>query len=97
MSEKKIVRKNVTVSCSLRKDLMDYVDRRASEIGISRSGFISMCVSEKMKNEDMLPRVNAVMDSFSNLVNNFCDGKISNDQAQMQIDDLNFQINQMKK
>lgn len=90
-------RKSTKFSCSLRNDLLEWVDEKAHEIGVSRSGYIAMCVTQYKNALEVQPQLNNLMSSLSNVMNGFADGSIPPDQAQMRLAELDTQYSALKK
>ena len=84
-------------SCSLRGDLAEFVDQKAATFGISRSGYIAMCVSQVKQAEEEKPRIYALMESFSGLVNGYVDGSLPPDVAQVRLQELEAAFPEIKK
>lgn len=43
------------------------VDKYVSELGINQSSFVSMCIAEYAKNDDMLQNMKTVQETIDNL------------------------------
>lgn len=85
------------ISLSLRSDLYDWVEKSADELGISRSGFIAMCVTKFRESQQLMPSLNGMMESFTTLVNMYVEGDLPHDVAQMKLDELEAQYKSLKK
>lgn len=90
-------RKSTKFSCSLRSDLVEWIDQKARELGVSRSGYIAMCVTQYKQALDVQPKLNGLMDSISTLVNGYTSGSLPPDVAQMKLAELDAQYSEFRK
>lgn len=84
-------------SCSLRGDLADFVDQKASGLGISRSAYIAMCIAQVRQAEEAQPRINLMMESISSLIQGYVDGTLPADVAQVKMKELEATFPELKK
>lgn len=90
-------RKATKFSCSLRSDLVEWVDEKAHEMGVSRSGYIAMCVTQYKQSLEVQPQLSNLMNSLSNVMTGFANGTLTVDQAQMRLVDLDAEYSALKK
>lgn len=96
MNAEKMKPKATKVAVSLRSDLVDWIDSKAQEMGISRSGYISMCITHYKQALEVQPRLNGLMDSLASVMNGFADGSLPVDQAQMRLAEIDAQYSDLK-
>lgn len=89
--------KAIKIAVSLRADLVEWVDQKARELGVSRSGYISMCVTQYKQALDVQPKLNGLMDSITTLVNGYTSGSLPPDVAQMKLAELDAQYSEFRK
>jgi metal-responsive CopG/Arc/MetJ family transcriptional regulator len=46
--------KKTTISFAIKNEHLDYLDEKAKELGMSRSSFISMMISQHMQQQDLV-------------------------------------------
>jgi len=97
MSTENQNRKSTKFSCSLRNDLLEWVDEKAHEMGVTRSGYIAMCVTQYKQAIEVQPQLNNLMNSLSNVMTGFANGTLTVDQAQMRLVDLDAEYSALKK
>lgn len=97
MSTESKAMKSVKVAVSLRADLVEWVDTKAHEMGLSRSGYLAMCITQYKQALEVQPQLNRLMDSLSNVMTGFANGTLTVDQAQMRIVDLDSEYAALKK
>lgn len=97
MNTEKSVKKSVKVAVSLRADLVEWVDMKAQEMGLSRSGYLAMCITQYKQALDIQPKLNGLMESVTSLVNGYVDGSLPPDVAQMKLSELETQYSEFRK
>jgi hypothetical protein len=90
-------KKSVKVAISLRADLIEWVDEKAHEMGLSRSGYLAMCITQYKQALEVQPQLNNLMGSLSNVMNGLANGTLTVDQAQMRLVDIESQYPTLKK
>jgi len=90
-------KKSVKVAISLRADLIEWVDEKAHEMGLSRSGYLAMCITQYKQALEVQPQLNNLMGSLSNVMNGLANGTLTVDQAQMRLVDIESQYPALKK
>jgi len=97
MITEKNVKKSVKVAVSLRADLVEWVDMKAQEMGLSRSGYLAMCITQYKQALEVQPKLNNLMESVASLVNGYVDGSLPPDVAQMKLAELDAQYPEFRK
>lgn len=97
MSSESIKPKASKITVSLRPDLVDWVDSKAHELGITRSGYIAMCITQYKTALEVQPRINDLMQSITNVMNGYADGSIPPDQAQIRLAEIDAQYSDLKR
>jgi len=97
MSIEKTASSTRKFTISLRSDLVEWVDQKAQEMGLSRSGYIAMCVTQYRNALDVQPKLNGLMESVTSLVNGYVDGSLPPDLAQMKLAELDSQYSEFRK
>ena len=97
MSTEKSKSNAIKFSASLRPDLLEWVDEKAHEMGVSRSAYIAMCVTQYKQALEIQPQLNGLMGSLSNVMNGLANGTLSVDQAQMRLVDIDAEYSSLKK
>lgn len=55
------------VTMTLPPELVDKIDKRAKQLGLSRSGFISYCVSKQFEFESMMESLPQMLELSQNM------------------------------
>lgn len=97
MATEKNVKKSIKVAVSLRADLVEWVDQKAQEMGLSRSGYLAMCITQYKQALEVQPKLNGLMESVTSLVNGYVDGSLPPDVAQMKLAELEDQYAEFRK
>jgi len=97
MNAEKNPKKSVKVAVSLRSDLVEWVDQKAQEMGLSRSGYLAMCITQYKQALEVQPKLNGLMESVTSLVNGYVDGSLPPDVAQMKLAELDSQYSEFRK
>ena len=84
-------------SCSLRPELSSWVDSKRQALGISRSAYIAMCLSQMKQAEEEKPRVENLVSSVTSLINGYMSGDVPQDVAQVKISELETELQALKK
>lgn len=85
------------VSLSFRPELYDRIAEYSEKMCISRSAFVSLCVSNYIDAQELMPSINGLMGSLSSLVDQYAAGNITPDGAQMKLDELEAEYQRLRK
>lgn len=69
----------VRINITIPEYVLEATDKRAAELGISRSGFITTALQFKMQYDDIMAQVPVMMD----MLKDFHSGKMSPDQMRV--------------
>lgn len=55
------------IGISLKDEVVKVIDAKAAKMGISRSAFIAMAISEKMRQDDVLDNMPEILNTLRNM------------------------------
>lgn len=77
----------IRVQISMDESLLKSVDSYAKSVGLSRSGFLSLAVSDYLSAKKLAPEVGSIVSGVASLFEKLMRGEISQDEFQTGLDD----------
>jgi len=92
-------KRNPTVkfTASLRPDVFEWVVQKSNELGMNRSAFLALCVTNYRTALETQPKLNRLLEDVSKLMEDYDAGKLTRSEAVEEVSKIDQQYSKLPK